>query len=435
MKTTSFVTNIRRYTSRGWRNRPVLLTTIAASASAALTALGSPPWSPPVAISKAAVNAQTPAVAINDSGSMVAAWARQQGSVYNVQASINTGGVWSRPVNLSPAGQTGVDPSVAIDNSGTATAVWSLINVIQTSTSGPSGSWTTPVALSDVGTSAISPKVVVDAAGNATAMWVRYDTTGTPAVETADRPAGGNWTVPIFLAAGAPRALTLVVNATGDAAAIWDLGSFVSSTTIYVATRPSGGVWSAPFAVAPSAYRQGGGNVGIAANGDITACWRTFTEIRTADKPAGENWGATTTLYTSSAVSDYPTLAVTPSGDVMASWITYVFNGSSYNYQIRTSARPAGGGWSAPALLTNNKEYDTEVHAGTTPGGSFVLTWVNDNRLTIESSSRTATTNWTPIVKVGPGSATSLAVGGNIAVEAWIGGSFRATVSTRPVSP
>ena len=119
----------------------------------------------------------------------------------------------------------------------------------------------------------------------------------------------------------------------------------------------------------------------------------------------------------------------------MASWITYFFNGSSYNYQIRTSVRPAGGMWGAPALLTSNKEYDTEVSAGTTLGGSFVLTWVNNNRFTIESSTRTATTNWTPIVKVGPGSATSLAVAGNMAVETWIGGSSQATASTRPVNP
>ena len=119
-------------------------------------------------------------------------------------------------MNLSPPGLIGVEPSVAIDNSGVATVVWSLDYVIQTSTCPAGGNWSAPVALSDVTASAIYPQVVVNAAGNATAMWVRYDASGTPGIETADRPAGGIWSAPFLLAPDALTDFELVVPPAGQ---------------------------------------------------------------------------------------------------------------------------------------------------------------------------------------------------------------------------
>src|SRR6185436_474845 len=144
------------------------------------------------------------------------------------------------------------------------------------------------------------------------------------------------WSAPQILATGAPRELMLVVSAKGDIGAIWNIGSF-TSTSIYASVKSLGGDWSVPYNVAPPAYRQGGGKIGIAANGDVTACWRTNTEIRVASKPAGGAWGAAKTIHVNRALSDYPTLAVTPSGDTMAAWVTAVFVGGSYNYQISSS--------------------------------------------------------------------------------------------------
>lgn len=121
----------------------------------------------------------------------------------------------------------------------------------------------------------------------------------------------------------------------------------------------------------------------------------------------------------------------------MVAFVTYVFNGSGYNYQIRTSVRPAGAAWGASVLLTGKNEYDSQLHAGTTPGGSFVLTWVDSNRLNFKSSTRTATTAWSPFAVIANGGnfGTDLGVAGNKAVAIWLGGSFQATVSTLSVSP
>ncbi len=414
-----------------------LVSLLAGVTLAAAGARAAAPWTPPVTLSAPATFAQAPSVALNDSGAMVAAWARQQGFTYTVQASVNTGGTWSPASDLSLPGQSAIGPAVAIDHNGVATAVWTTGTIIQYSTLIPGGNWNAPVAISDLGASVLSPQIVVDGAGNITAMWVRYDLGGMPAIETADRPVGGNWSGPLLLAVGAPTDFTLVSNAAGDTAAIWNIGSFVTSTAILVSTRSAGGNWDTPYIVAPAAYRQGGGRIGLAANGSITTCWRTSTEIRVADKPAGSNWSATKTIFNNLATSDYPTLAVTPIGDAMAAWITYIFSGSGYNYQIRTSVRAAGSNkWSKGAILTGKKEYDLEVGAGASPGGSFVLTWIDSNRNQLKSSTRTAATAWTtPAIIANGGADTDLAVAGNTALAIWMGGSFQATVSTLPVSP
>jgi hypothetical protein len=401
---------------------------VAASLTLAATSVCAQ-WSAPVPLSRPAVNAESPSATINDDGQMVAVWARQQGTGFAVQASVNLTGTWTQAVNLA----AGSEPDVAIDNSGVATAVWSSGTAIQSSRLLPSGSWSRPVAISTIGTLARSPQVVADAAGNLTALWVRYDSGGLPGVETANRPVGGNWSAPALLSPGAPDEVNLVINANGDAAAIWS--SFVSNAAVVSAERPFGGTWSINT-VAPPAYRQGGATIGIDASGNLTACWRTYTEIRVADKHAGATWGPPITVYANNAVSDLPVMAKTASGDDMVALITYVFNGGGYNYQIRTSVRPAGGSWGPVTVLTNKNEYDTQLHAGTTTGGSFVLTWANDNRTAFESSTCTAATSWAPLSVITTGEfGTNLAVAGNTALAIWLGGSFQAMVSTLAVSP
>jgi len=362
---------------------------------------------------------------------MAAAWARQQGSSFAVQASVNLNGTWTRGINLAG----GFEPAVAIDNSGVATTIWSGGNVVQSSTLLSNGRWSPPVAISDVGTLVRNPNIVVDAAGNVTALWVRYDVNGAAGVETASRPVGGSWSTPLLLTAGAPDEFSLVVNAAGDTAAIWS--SFVGNAAVVSSDRPFGGTWSVPSQVAPPAYRQGGATIGIDANGNLTACWRTFTEVRSADKPFGGSWGAATTIYNNNAVSDLPVMAKTASGDDMVAFITYVFVGSGYNYQIRTSVRPASGTWGASGLLTSKNEYDSQLHAGTSAGGSFVLTWVDSNRLQFKSSTRTAATGWSSFAVIANSGnfGTELRVAGNKAAAIWLGGSFQAMVSTLSISP
>src|SRR5690242_12220714 len=63
--------------------------------SSALASLAAPPWSQPVKLSRQTSNAESPSVAINNSGEMVGVWSQQQGVSYNVQAAVNLNGTWT----------------------------------------------------------------------------------------------------------------------------------------------------------------------------------------------------------------------------------------------------------------------------------------------------------------------------------------------------
>ncbi|MFN7995844.1 MAG: hypothetical protein U0Q18_19690 [Bryobacteraceae bacterium] len=387
-------------------------------------------------LSRTAPNAEAPSVAINDSGAMAAVWSQQGNVTYNVQGAVNLNGTWTRGVNLSPAGPSGMRPDVVIDNTGLVTVVWTNGTAIQAAELPPGGIWSQPVAISAVGNSATAPQIVVDAGGNVTAMWVRTDTGGATALETADRPAGGGWSGPAVVAKGTLSGFDLVVNAFGDTAAIWNLGSFTANTVVYSSDRPAGSAWSRPAVVAPAARMQGGALIAVAANGDLTACWRTNTEIRTADKPAGGKWSSSVTLYRNPALTGFPALAKTSAGDDMVALLTL----SGFNNQIRTSVRPAGSGWTPAALLTGSAVSALDLHAGTTAGGSFVLTWVDDNSFRFESATRTVATPWAPRTLIGSGMLlndfpTDLAVAGNTAVGIWFGIPIQAKVSSLVVLP
>lgn len=113
---------------------------------------------------------------------------------------------------------------------------------------------------------------------------------------------------------------------------------------------------------------------------------------------------------------------------------------SGFNNQIRTSVRSAGSGWTPVALLTGSEVSALDLHAETTPGGSFVLSWVDDNSFKFGSSTRTATTPWTPRTLIASGMLlndfpTNLAVAGNTALAIWLGVPIQAKVASSPVSP
>lgn len=413
----------------------VAVCTVLIFLSSALVSVARPPWSQPTKLSQPAPNAEAPSVAINDSGAMVAVWAQEQGVSYNVQAAVNLTGTWTRGVNISPAGPSGMRPDVAIDDTGVAMAVWTDGATIQAARLLSNGNWSAPTALSAVGSSATAPQIVVDGSGNMTAMWVRTDVSGTTFLESANRLAGGSWSSVTALATGTFSGFDLVVDGAGDTAAIWNLGLFTASTVIYSSDRSADGAWSAPAVVAPAARMQGGGQLGIAANGDLTACWRTNTEIRVADKAAGGSWSSFETLVRNSAITGFPAIAKTPAGDDMVALLSL----SGFNNRIRTSVRPAGGAWMPVEPLTGTAVSALDLHAETTPGGSFVLTWADDNAFMFQSATRTVTTPWVR-TSISSGMLlddfpTNLAVAGNAAVAIWFGVPIQAKVASSPVFP
>lgn len=400
------------------------------------TVMAAKPWIPPEILSGPASNAEFPRVDVNERGSLVAAWSREVGVTYNIQASVNLDKTWSPAATLSAAGQRGMELDAVIDDANVATVIWTDLTTIQASQLVPGGDWTSPVAVSALGRSASEPKIVVDQSGNLTAMWVRFDSNNMPVLETADKPSGGNWSAPVVLATGPFSGFSLAMNAAGDAAVIWNAGSFTGNTTIYASDRVFGGAWSTPAIVALSARSQGGAKIAIAANGDVTACWRLNTDILVADKVFGGTWADAATLFSSPTTTGFPEITKTPAGDDLVAFT--ILNG--FNNRVGTSVRAAGGNWSTPEPLSSNQESALDIHVASTAGGSFLISYVDDNSFRIQTSARTASTRWAPVRPIAGGllindSPSDLAAQGNRAVAIWFGAFVQTMASSAPVSP
>ena len=113
------------------------------------------------------------------------------------------------------------------------------------------------------------------ASGDAVAAWERYDVGSSTVVESASRPANGNWDVPIDLAAGQYAALAQVaMSADGDAVAVWTR-VLEYENLVETAARPAGGQWGPPTGL-PGAAAQSysySPQVAMDAGGDAVAVW------------------------------------------------------------------------------------------------------------------------------------------------------------------
>lgn len=150
------------------------------------------------------------------------------------------GGEWGEPVDVSAPGEEVASPRAAIDLDGNALAVWAG-NIGESGGSDtvhaahmPFGEeWEEPVELSAEGGNGFPNDVVFDTHGNASVIWQRWDGT-TNLVQTAYRPAGGEWEPPVDLSEEGKQAMDahIVLDAPGsataadgDATAIWTSGS------------------------------------------------------------------------------------------------------------------------------------------------------------------------------------------------------------------
>jgi len=346
-------------------------------AVAAGTALASPAqalngWSPPV---------QLPgecgaAVAVNAAGTEVAAGTQQNsGLTPPLQVCTSADGQnWSAPVTV---GQ-GLNPVVAIAPDGRVVAVW-RDGPIQASVRPPGGQWGPAVTVSTDGAYR-DLGVGIDGSGNAIAAWM----TGSSAVETASLPAGARkWTKVTTLAAPG-QAVDLAVNATGAAVITW-----ATRTAAFAASGTVLGGFGAPVALGPPpGYPIGHTRVVLNGQGDAAAAWVASGGVdRVATRSPDGSWAPSVTLSTTSSDGRID-VAIDGAGDARA-----IFGQQSGSYPNNvisvayTSARPAGGTWSTPALLSAPGDATTSPHVVADAAGTFVVSWVdNTTGLTVLTS-------------------------------------------------
>jgi hypothetical protein len=343
--------------------RPGLVLPAALIAVATGTALASPAqaltgWSPPVQLPGAC----GAALAVNAAGTEVAAGSDNTNSV---QACTSADGqTWSAPVTVG----RGYNPVVAIAPDGRVVVVWRSTTEagVSASVRPPGGQWGPPVTVT---TDPYRDLVVgIDGSGNAIAAWM----TGGNAVDTASLPAGAKKWTKITTLATQGQAVDLAVNATGAAIITWATrsGAVAASGTVL-------GGFAAPVTLGPPpGYPIGHTRVVLNGQGDAAAAWVAWNNVDlVATRSPDGSWAPAATLSTTS----YGRIDVAIDGAGDARAIFGQLYGSNPNFisVAYTAARPAGGTWSTPALLSAPGDATTSLHVVADAAGTFVASWLD----------------------------------------------------------
>jgi len=259
---------------------------------------------------------------------------------------------WSRPANVSRPEKVVVESlSVIAGSQGSATAVWQLYGgesgIVKSAVRRAGGSWSAPFRLFDDVSDIYASQIAVDPAGNTTAVWERHEGHSF-VVQSATRPAGGNWSAPVNLSklGRFARDAQIAVDPQGDATAIW-ARSNGRNLVVQGAMRPAGGSWSAPVDI--SAHHGQGGfypRLVMDSWGNATAVWKGYDRnrhnlaIQAATRPLGGGWSPPTDVsnrLTRHIGISEPQIAVDPQGISTVTWVIGARGGGII--QAATSAR------------------------------------------------------------------------------------------------
>jgi subtilase family protein len=348
-------------------------------------------WSAAETVSGDDALVRDPAVAVAPTGDAVAVWTAIRAGRSVIRAAVRrSDGGWSPPTDLSPPARAALSPRVAIDDTGNAAAVWVELEAgneaVRWATHTPAGAWSAPGDLSPTGRGntegVLEPRIALSALGDAVAVWTRMDEAG-PEVQAAVRPARGGWTVPSALSQSGQAALTpdAAVTDGGGAVAVWTrLDGQQRRFEVQAAERPGGGEWSLPqplSAPAPAPF-QGGVRPRVALDGAAraVAVWThdggALRAVRAAARAPGGGWSAPVQLSAPGGDAGAPELALDRAGPATAVWIREGPAGPV----VQTALGGADGAWSAPADLSGPRAAAAVAAAG---GGVAAAAWLRSS--------------------------------------------------------
>ncbi len=374
--------------------RAIVISLLAAPSGA----LGSTAWLPPSAIAPPSRGAGPPAVAGNDGGRAVAAWATRDG----VMATLRTpGGPWYSPVRVPGSGRGAGDVVVAMTADGLAAVAWTEGGRTRASIRPAKRRFLPAVAVSPRGEITSSPRIafgrgcqplvawrserprgasVVRAAcgrgnggfgglvtvsppgeqastpaiaGGRTGVIVlwRQDDGGTYRVRSATRGPVGGFSPPDTVS---PTGTALIEDPSvalapdGTAVAGWALtrGDAVVAQS---ATRPVTGGWTRPDDLSRPAAQVRGVRVGMDAGGNAFSAWSRAGVVQAAGRATGQSWGAPRDLSDPADTAGAPVLALNRAGAGVVAWAASV-GGAAV---VQASLRPAGGEFGPPSTISD----------------------------------------------------------------------------------
>jgi hypothetical protein len=335
-------------------------------------------WSTPVTISTADRHAYQHQVVADAQGGATVVWGSSPMTGDDPVDEIvwaahrPAGGAWDPPVKLAVEGFT---PHLGVDAEGTVTAVWRQNDsqAVQAASLSLGGSWSSPVTLSEPAQNATAPRVAVNPSGAAVAVWRGYDGSHWR-VQSAARPAGGAWSTPTTVSEPGREAdrIDLAIDSRGNAVAVWWRRGVVNVDVdaVQVADLPASGSWSVPFTVTPDYAHALDPRVAMDAEGNVHAVWRQAGppswKTVTARRPVGEPWGYHHVLSEDGLNAFRQDIAVDGQGNAVVAWdASYGTSqvvqaqGRDHAAPVATMVRPADRQQTATAFDVSWSAVDT----------------------------------------------------------------------------
>jgi hypothetical protein len=366
-------------------------------------------WGPPVDLSGASGNAESPAMAVDAAGNVVAAWKlRLAGSEAIETAYRPAGGAWEAPVAVEFGAAVVETPAVAIDEAGDAVLIWRQGvggNHVILATSMPAGGlWASPVAISSSALNAEAPDVAMSPSGTAVAAW-QSSSGAASVVESNILPLGGSWggETAISLLATVTEPPHVVADTAGDFAAIWSRSG--TGLVAELASMPAAGSWAAPEQISTPGLEAHAPQLAIDSAGDAVAAWYRFDgsvgSVEGTNRVAGGPWTSPVRLSPIGAEAEAPQLAMSTSGLGQVVWSGW--NEATHNYQLRGTQQRLDGAWKPSILISLEREEAYGPHVALDRSGHAVVVWNGEVELgaEIKSSFRDETT---PLVVTKSGS-------------------------------
>ncbi|XOB98932.1 hypothetical protein ACMC9I_02250 [Deinococcota bacterium DY0809b] len=225
-------------------------------------------WSGPEAVSTAgrAVVGE-PRLSSSASDRAALAWIEDDGANYRAAVALFDGHTWTAPYYASPAGANASNPAVAVNNSGDVLAAWNEAGKVYAALR-TGGVWGSPTALY-TGSHAGAPQAFVDDTGRAYVAWeVQPPGPGSPELSLARYdPQGGTWTTQTNFAYGASP--TLTGDAAGGRLALFWLEGGALWVRVY-----EDGDWQDAETLSPSGSSPGRASAAMDASGNVAVTWQ-----------------------------------------------------------------------------------------------------------------------------------------------------------------
>lgn len=189
---------------------------------------------------------------------------------------------------------------------------------------------------------------------------------------------------------GNARVARAVLDPAGDATAVWqqlDGGQ----RHLYAATRPAGGAWTPQHLLTRSNPTEPRRRARRHRDRRVEGGRRLGERIESASHEPGSGWSQTTVA--ASAVSNSPPhVALDRDGNAAVSYIRDVAG----RFAVHLVERPAGGGWTAPAILSVPGRDAFEPRIAFDSQGRAVAVWrrKNDVNYIVQSVSRPRGGSW-----------------------------------------